>query len=413
MILLKIIFADLKRLWGGAALLIVLIAAAVAFSVVVNLQERALREGSARAADRFDLLIGAAGSETQLVLSSVFLQPSPLPLLDGHYLDEIKSNPLVEWAAPLAFGDTFKGMSIIGTEEALFTGRRVNYAPRPLPDDMRVFQGPNDAIVGAATGLSVGDKIVPLHGQQGSEGAHSHDNAGYTVTGILDPSHDAWDNAILVPIQAVWDIHHEPHDREHGAEHDDGHDREHDAEHEHEEPGRVSAVVVKPKSIAGAYQLRSQYRSGETLSVFPGEVLARLYGTLGDARQIMAWVAVGTQALVIVAILMVIVIHLEQRKRQLGALRAFGAPRRGIVCVVWAGLMLIVSAGIALGVIVGYVTTLWISARFTSHYGMALPVTLQVEDGMRALALWGVLAAILLFPALLTYRYSPAQALRG
>ncbi|WP_347254458.1 ABC transporter permease [Leminorella grimontii] len=409
MIPLNIIFADLKRLWGGALLLVLLIAAAVAFSVVVNLQERALREGAARAADRFDLLIGAAGSEAQLVLSSVFLQPSPLPLLDGRYLDEIKNNPLVEWAAPLAFGDTFKGMPIVGTDDALFTGRRISYAPRPLPDDTLVFQGQRDAIVGAATGLALGDKIVPLHGQQGSEGAHVHEEAGYTVTGILDPSNDAWDKAIMVPIGAVWDIHHEHHDDEHEHEHAD----EPEHEHEHQASGRVSAVVVKPKSIAGAYQLRSQYRSGETLGVFPGEVLARLYGTLGDARQVLAWAAVGTQALTIIAILMVIVIHLEQRKRQLGALRAFGAPRRGIVGVVWAGLMLIMSAGIALGVVVGYLATLWISARFTSHYGMALPVTLRVEDGIRALTLWGALAVILLLPSLVTYRYSPAQALRG
>ena len=44
---------------------------------------RALREGSARAADAFDLLIGAPGSETQLVLTSVYLQPASLDLIDG------------------------------------------------------------------------------------------------------------------------------------------------------------------------------------------------------------------------------------------------------------------------------------------------------------------------------------------
>lgn len=59
---------------------------ATTLGVAVILQERALRLGSTRAADRFDLIVGAPGSETQLVLSSVFLQPSPLPLVAGSVL---------------------------------------------------------------------------------------------------------------------------------------------------------------------------------------------------------------------------------------------------------------------------------------------------------------------------------------
>ncbi|AWH89794.1 ABC transporter permease [Limnobaculum parvum] len=400
MIPFKIIYADFRRLWGGTLILILLIAAAVAFSIVVNLQERALREGSARAADRFDLIVGAAGSETQLVLSSVFLQPSLLPLLPHHYLDELKQHPLVASASPLAFGDSYKGMPIIGTDDDLLRGRNIQYGSDGLNHKDSVFGGEYGAIVGAATGLSVGDKVIPIHGQVGSEGAHPHESIRYTVTGVLSAFGDAWDKAILVPITAVWAIH--------GAEEHEGHV---DGEKHHHE-GDVSAVVVKPKSIAGAYQLRSQYRAGESMAVFPGEVLTRLYGTLGDVRQILSLMAIGTQVLVVIAILMVIVVHLEQRKRQLGALRAFGAPQRGIVALIWSGLMLMMTTGIMLGVIVGYLATLWISQRISSLYGMKLPVTIQPEDGLLIAAIWGIIGVILLLPAVWTYRYSPAEALK-
>ncbi|SFC89460.1 FtsX-like permease family protein [Pragia fontium] len=390
MIPFGVIYADFKRLWGGALVLIILIACAIAFSMVVNLQERALREGSARAADRFDLVIGAAGSETQLVLSTVFLQPSLLPLLDGKVLSELQHNPLVEWAAPLAFGDSYMGMPVIGTDDHLIADR--------LSTSDKVFQSDHDAIVGGASGLAIGDKIIPIHGQIGAEGAHQHNEASYTVTKVLPLSHDTWDKAILVPIKSVWDLHHVVHKE--GDTHD-------------EQFGAISAIIVKPKSIAGAYQLRTQYRGGESQAVFPGEVLVRLYGTLGDARQILSWVATGTQFLVVVAILMVVVIHLEQRKRQLGALRAFGAPQRGVISLVWCGLMLIMTIGMALGVLIGYLATLWISANITTRYGMALPVEIKQQDLLMIAIMWGVLAVILLVPALLTYRYSPAQALRG
>ncbi|MFV0548938.1 MAG: ABC transporter permease [Limnobaculum xujianqingii] len=400
MIPFKIIYADFKRLWGGTLILTLLIATAVAFSMVVNLQERALREGSARAADRFDLIVGAAGSETQLVLSSVFLQPSLLPLLPHHYLDELKQHSLVESASPLAFGDSYKGMPIIGTDDDLLRDRDIQYGNDGQNHRDSVFGSEYGAIVGAATGLSIGDKVIPIHGQVGSEGAHQHESVNYTVTGVLPASGDAWDKAILVPITAVWAVH-------------DAQKHENHADDEiHHHVGDVSAVVVKPKSIAGAYQLRSQYRSGESLAVFPGEVLTRLYGTLGDARQVLSLMTIGTQVLVVIAILMVIVVHLEQRQRQFGALRAFGAPQRGIVTLIWCGLMLMMSIGIMLGVIVGYLATLWISQRISSLYGMKLPVSIQPEDGLLIAVTWGIIGVVLLLPAILIYRHSPAQALK-
>ena len=47
--------------------------------------------------------------ETQLVLSSVFLQPSPLTLLPGAVLKRPAEAPRVECAAPMGFGDSRRG----------------------------------------------------------------------------------------------------------------------------------------------------------------------------------------------------------------------------------------------------------------------------------------------------------------
>jgi len=75
---LPVVLADLRRSRAGALAVASLIAVAVALGVAVSSQERALRAGSARAADPFDLLIGARGSATQLVLTTVYLQPALL-----------------------------------------------------------------------------------------------------------------------------------------------------------------------------------------------------------------------------------------------------------------------------------------------------------------------------------------------
>ncbi|MCH5049056.1 FtsX-like permease family protein [Pectobacterium aquaticum] len=465
----RLIWVDWRRLWPGVLVVVLLIATATALSISVSLQERALRMGSAKAADRFDLVIGAPGSETQLVLSSVFLQPSALTLIPAQVLTDLEKNPLVAWAAPVAFGDFYQGMPIVGTTPPLVTdnGKRQLTAGR-------VFNDGFEAVVGAQTGLTVGSTFSPIHGQVGTEGAHAHDDVTYTVVGVLPADGSAWDKAILVPVNAVWRVHgiHPPHgaddDHDHNehADHDHGaheHEGEHDHESEHDghahdetahadehhndahpaesddhhavvaQPVTVShddehgeedahghahqaglpAIVVKPKTIAGAYQLRSLYRSNTTLAVFPGEVLVKLYSMLGDIRELLTYISLGTQGLVGVAVAMVAVIHLRQRQKQIGALRAFGAPRYGIFTLIWSGLMSLVSVGVLLGVGLGYLAARAIAVVMSEKSGFVLPVTLEWEDIHVVLLLLLVAAVVLTIPAMLSYRQSPATALRG
>lgn len=408
--MIRFILADLRRLWPGAVCIVVLIALATALGAAVILQERALRLGSARAAEAFDLVIGAPGSETQLVLSSVFLQPAPLPLLPGAVLAKLQADPRVAFAAPVGFGDFFGDRPIVGTTDALLTfGGRYPLAAG------RGFERLSDAVVGARSGLAIGDAVYPMHGRP-QEGGHGHSDVEYRVVGRMGETGTPWDRAILVPIEAVWAVHrpgsgtwpttpgsadhaHVDLDRPVGPVHAD-------------DPG-VPAILVKPKTIADAYRLRSEYRTGAMLAIFPGEVLSRLYVTLGDARAVLALVAYGAQALVGAAIALVAVLHLAQRRRQIGVLRALGAPRLAIFGIVWCELMTLVAAGILAGLALGYGAAWAIANVLGARGGFAMPVEFSVADlGFLAALLAGaaVMAAI---PALLAYRLPPAEALRG
>ncbi len=94
---LPVILADIRRSRWGFASVVGLIAVAVALGVAVSAQERALRRGSAAAADAFDLLVGAPGSPTQLVLTAVYLQPAALPLVPGDVLKGLHDEPGIEY----------------------------------------------------------------------------------------------------------------------------------------------------------------------------------------------------------------------------------------------------------------------------------------------------------------------------
>ncbi|MGY5812087.1 ABC transporter permease [Rhizobium sp. LEGMi198b] len=412
--MIRFILADLRRFWLGSAVLVLIVALAVALGVTVTLQERALRLGSARAADKFDLVIGAAGSENQLVLSSVFLQAAPLPLMDGGLLTTLAADPRVAWAAPIGFGDSFMGNPIVGTTTAL-----VHNLARELAEG-KIFAKEGEAVIGAGVALKQGDEIKPMHGSA-QEGGHTHSELAYHVTGRLKPTGTAWDRAILVPIQAVWHIH--------GMGHHDDHEDPAEAhdEHEHhaidpdaplnetwddEVPG-LPAILVKPKTIADAYKLRQQYRAGATLAVFPAEVLTRLYATLGDAKRVLFAIAVGSQVLVAAALLLVTVMHVGQRRRQIGALRAFGAPRGALFAIVWLELFALVAIGVAMGFGIGYAAAAVISEVVAGDSGVVMPVGFLREDIGFAAALLTFAASIASVPAILAYRQPPAAALRG
>ncbi|PDS79438.1 FtsX-like permease family protein [Rhizobium sp. L43] len=433
--MIRFILSDLRRLWAGSLVVVLLVALASALGVSVVLQERALRLGSARAADKFDLVIGAGGSETQLVLSSVFLQPSPLPLMAGEVLGRLAADPRVDWAAPIGFGDSFSGYPIVGTTTILAQNLSGGLT------EGKVFAREGEAVIGSAVKLSLGGEIKPMHGLP-DEGGETHTELVYHVAGRLRPTGTAWDRAILVPIQAVWHIHGleaEEHAEE-GAETEHEHDAGTAHDHEHEEAGDhhdghahhgkldpdaalneswtadapgLPAILVKPKTIADAYRLRQEYRSGNTVAVFPGEVLTNLYATLGDAKQILVAVAAGAQALVAASLVLVTVIHIGQRRRQIGALRAFGAPRGAIFGIVWLEFFFLVAVGIGLGFALGYAAALTMSGMLSQTSGVAMTVGFAREDAGLAVVLLAFATILAALPAVLTYRQSPAQALRA
>jgi len=405
---------DRRRAAGGAR---------YSAGVTVTLQERALRLGSARAADKFDLVVGAAGSETQLVLSSVFLQPAALPLMDGDVLARLNADPRVAWAAPVAFGDSFAGYPLVGTTTTLIQ----NTSPGFAEGGMFVTEG--QAVIGAAVHLRLGAEIKPMHGTA-ETGGETHTELVYHVSGRLKPTGTPWDRAILVPVQAVWHIHglgEEHDDDDHGGTAEStapAHAEDHDhhgaidadapvnEDFDAHAPG-LPAILVKPKSIADAYKLRQDFRQGATLAVFPGEVLTSLYATLGDARQVLSAVAIGAQGLVAAALILVTVVHIGQRRRQIGALRAFGAPRLAVVTIVWLELFALVLLGIGLGYLIGYGAALTIADRFTVQNGLILPVEFARQDLWQAIGMVAFAAILSAIPAILAYRQSPVTALRS
>src|SRR3977135_2466508 len=148
-----VVRATIARHRGTYLLFILLVAVATA------IQEAALRIGSARAADKFDLMVAAPGSETDVVLAAIYLRPGTVPLLDPTMVGKVLAEPRAKIAAPLGFGDNILGSPIVGTVPSF-----VDYLSGELQEG-RVFATEGEAVAGAAASVAIGESFPPDHGR--------------------------------------------------------------------------------------------------------------------------------------------------------------------------------------------------------------------------------------------------------
>ncbi len=400
---LPLVLATLRRYKTAFALFIALVALAVGLGVAISAAERALRQGSARAADKFDLVVGAPGSRTDLVLAAIYLKPGLVPLLDGPSAARAMSDSHAKIAAPIGFGDHFKGAPVVGTISAF-----VEHLSGGLAEG-RPFKKEDEAVVGASSSLKLGDTFRPQHGvdepADGDDDAHEH-AVDITVVGRMRATGTPWDSAIVIPIELVWKVHGLP----------DGHDPS-GAVHTIGPPfdtafvPGVPAVILKPDSVNSAYGLRNALKSNSSMAFFPAEVLVDLYGALANVSSVMGLVAAIAEVLVAIAVLAALAALFALNRRQFMTLRVMGAPRLFVGLAIWLYIALIILAGAALGLVLGFGTAAGLSTLVSLQTGISLRAGIGAAEiaAVAAFALIGCLCAVI--PAYLATRGDAVTAL--
>ena len=380
---------------------VALIAIAVGMGAALIAQEDAIRTGTAKAANKFEIIISAPGSEMTMMLASVYLQPSDVALLDGDVYNAVASHEQVEIAAPLAFGDSFRGAPIVGTTEAF---------ARYLSDDRVAGRGWNDrfeAIAGTASGLAVGDTFEPSHGRGDAVEAGAHDQS-LTVVGTLPRTGTPWDRAILVPVETVWSVHglasgHAPRNADQiGPPFDSAYF-----------PG-TPAIIVKATELWANYALHSTFnRQEETMAFFPATVLSELYRVMGDVRQAMSLMSLVTQTLVAASVLLALFILTRLFSRQMALLRAVGAPARFLVATIWGYCAMLIVAGTAVGLGVGQLAASVLSGVITERTDILVQASLGWSELYLAAGFASGVLLLALIPAVAVLRQPLLENLRA
>jgi putative ABC transport system permease protein len=334
--------------------LVTVISGALASGLVMavfSIQEQS-RAAFTGGATGFDAVLGARGSQLQLVLNTVFhLETSPGNIPWAMY-QAMQRDSRVATAVPYAVGDNYRGFRIVGTTTELFTSA-VTASGRPLEvaEGGRLFDPQaKEAVVGSfvaqRTGLHRGATFNPYHGVVFNPRMRHADD--YAIVGVLKPTNTPSDRVVWIPIDGIYRMSGHVL-RGTGTEYTPTAGEAIPDEHK-----EVSAVMLKLKSPAVGLTLdQTINKQGKvaTLAWPIGRVMAELFDKIGWVHSILGLVAYLVVVVVAGSILAIIYNSINERRRDFAILRALGAHRR----TVFSTIVLEASVISALGAIGGYV----------------------------------------------------------
>ena len=274
-----------------------------------------INDGIISTASYYDVVIGANGSSTDLVMSTMFFTGTTTITISSEIYDELKANKNVREVVPFATGDNYKGSLIVGTEASFLSSKELI--------EGETFKEAYDIVLGynvaSENNLSVGDKVIGSHGV--SESAHSHENTPYTVVGILEKTHTAYDNTLFTKTESVWKTH----------EHHDEHE-----ENEHEEHHDYTAILVKTTNPGIALNMISELnKRGGVLAANPSTVLRDLLNSIDLVKNIV-YVLCGVIAVMsFVIIYMITLMMMQDVRKDVSLMRLLGLQRKNIMGIIF------------------------------------------------------------------------------
>lgn len=389
---------------------LVALSVALATFLVLTLERvRAdVRETFAQSVSGTDLVVGPRTGRLELLLHSVFRIGGATSTLQWRSAEAVASHRAVAWWIPLSLGDTHRGFPVLATSHAYFEhfrhGRR-----EPLRfAEGRAFGQGLEAVLGAdvarALGYRLGDRVTLSHGD-GSFDASDHGDQPFTVTGILQRTGTPADRTVHIALESTEALH---------KEFAGGVKLPGVALHVEQAPA-INAMLVGLKDRSAVFAVQrdiGEFRKEPLMAILPGVVLDELWTVVGSTERVLQ-VMTGFVALASLAGLVAVVLAgLEQRRRELAILRAVGAGPRQMLQLLCAEGVVIMVAGMALGLLAHWAAVALLADWVRVHFGVVL--TLAAPGANELLLLAAILACGLLaslVPGWRAYRLSLADGL--
>jgi putative ABC transport system permease protein len=378
------------------------VALGMALAVAIYMVSRESRNVLAQTDYGYELVVGPKGSGTELILSTVYHIEEPTAKIPYALYEDFVGGKAesafdpklanqfrgrIQWAVPVAMGDSYKNHPIVATTPAMFDvfeyriGRRLMFA-----DGKPFAPGKFEAVIGAQaaknTGLKVGSEFRAAHGFPAQGGAADVHSETWKVVGVLAPTNTASDRLIFITLPSFYAIYQHEAGQEqsakireqagiviHETQPQDDHDHDHtdthgfkaDAEgnitpHLPKNKWELSAIFVKTKSPFALENITTTLRERpEALAVSPAITMQKFFDqVLSNIVRILLLASSLVVVVAAISILVSIYSAVTSRAREIAILRALGATRRRIMAVTCLEAGLVGLSGAILGLVGGH-----------------------------------------------------------
>ena len=346
-----------------------------------------INDGVISTASYYDIVIGANGSSTDLVMSTMFFTGTTTDTISSEVYEELKNNRDVKELVPFATGDNYKGSLIVGTEKSFLDNKTLKEG-KCFEEAFEIVLGCN---VAKENGLKIGDKVIGSHGV--SETSHSHENSPYIVVGILEKTHTAYDNTLFTKTDSVWKTHEEHEHNDEEKVDIELNEEEHNHKHEY------TAILVKTTNPGAALNLISELNlKGGILAVNPSTVLRDLLNNIDLVKNIVYILCAVIGVMSFVIIYMITLMMMQDVKKDVLLMRLLGLQRKNITGIIFIQNILVSIIGVIIGFIFTRLALIFIN-NITASMGIVMNYTkIYLEEYI----IMGVVILISLIPTFIS-----------
>ncbi|WP_270728432.1 ABC transporter permease [Shimia sp. Alg240-R146] len=431
----------LYSLWNRrfvASLTVLSIALAVALILGVERLRDSARGSFANSASGIDLIVAPRGNDVQILMATVFGVGSTGTGMSWDSFERVENLPAVDWAVPLMMGDNHRGYPVMGTSRAYFEHFRHSGGQSLEFAQGGDFEAADSAVMGAEVatrfGYGIGTVFVNAHGA-GNVSFDMHDDAPFTVTGVLAPTGTAVDRMVFISTEGFDGLHASYEtpaaDPFAAQENDDassslggtdedqaqdarGHDDDNHEDHGYE-PNQINAIYVgltERRAILGI-QRALQTDATEALSaVMPNVALLQLWSITGTAENALRLMSVAVAAASLIGMVVMLSATLEARRREFAILRSVGATPGKIFGLIVSEALMMAVVGILIGIALLLLSTALANPILSANYGFRMGLALpSFSELTLLLAVFCVAALASLLPAWRVYRMTLSDGL--
>ncbi len=378
------------------------VAIATALIVFIFLVNDGLQKNVGKGYGPFHGVVGAEGSESQLVLNTFYHIGAPTGNVDYEIYEDLQESRFVDQAIPMTRGDSYKGYALVGTP--------VEYLSTRYPDENleegALYQEHGEVVVGSYVAESLGLKIGDtFHGEHGAEGSgEEHGEFDFTVTGILSELGTPDDKAIFTTLETAWIVHEEEHVEEGHEETEAGHEEEHIE-------GDITAILIKPKGIMDMQGIESNFDELDGVQVaYTGKATSDILTIVDTGADVIKLVLVVTIIMAAISVLLSLSAMAAERRKDIGLLRLIGKPKSYIVTGMLLESNVLTGIGIIIGIVLGHIGSFLLTDVIFQYSGIQLNAWTVIPAELYILLGGLVLCTIAaLIPALRSYRVDPVQ----